>query len=129
MNFKKTYVLGVGMLVVFIPSCERSVVKTSRSTPELSEIAAVGAVAKTTETQEVVMLNMAFSPTRVEIAKGETVEWKNNDIVPHTATSPAFGDSGLINPDKTWSHTFKDAGEFPYTCTLHPTMKGSVIVK
>jgi len=76
----------------------------------------------------VAMKNMKFSPATIEIKKGDTVEWKNDDITPHTATSPTF-DSGSIDPDKSWRHTFSDAGSFPYTCTFHPDMKAAVTVK
>ena len=76
----------------------------------------------------VAMKNMKFSPATIEIKKGDTVEWKNDDITPHTATSPTF-DSGSIDPDKSWRHTFSDAGSFPYACTFHPDMKAAVTVK
>jgi len=76
----------------------------------------------------VAMKNMKFSPATIEIKKGDTVEWKNDDITPHTATSATF-DSGSIASDAAWRHTFKEAGNFPYTCTFHPVMKGTVIVK
>jgi len=42
-----------------------------------------------------------FEPATVTVHVGETVEWKNDEIVPHTVTAngekPAF-DSGSINP-------------------------------
>lgn len=78
---------------------------------------------------EVVMRNMQFLPPTLEIKKGETIEWKNDDITPHTATSPSFGDSGSIASGQSWQHTFTEAGNFPYACTFHPTMRGVVIVK
>jgi plastocyanin len=76
----------------------------------------------------VAMKNMKFSPAAIEIKKGDTVEWTNDDITPHTTTSPTF-DSGSIDPDKSWRHTFSDAGSFPYACTFHPDMKAAVTVK
>ena len=76
----------------------------------------------------VAMKNMKFSPATIEIKKGDTVEWKNDDITPHTATSATF-DSGSIASDAAWRHTFTEAGNFPYTCTFHPVMKGTIIVK
>jgi plastocyanin len=76
----------------------------------------------------VAMKNMKFSPATIEIKKGDTVEWKNDDITPHTATSATF-DSGSITSDAAWQRTFKEAGNFPYTCTFHPVMKGTIIVK
>jgi len=77
----------------------------------------------------VVMRNMKFSPASVEIKPGETVEWTNEDITPHTATSAPSFDSGSIDSDKSWRHTFTKAGNFPYTCTFHPDMKAVVTVK
>jgi plastocyanin len=76
----------------------------------------------------VAMKNMKFSPATIEIKKGDTVEWKNDDITPHTATSATF-DSGSIASDAAWRHTFTEAGNLPYTCTFHPVMKGTIIVK
>jgi plastocyanin len=77
----------------------------------------------------VVMRNMKFSPASVEIKPGETVEWTNEDITQHTATSAPLFDSGSIDPDKSWRHTFAKPGNFPYTCTFHPDMKAIVTVK
>lgn len=76
----------------------------------------------------VAMKNMKFFPATIEIKKGDTVEWKNDDITPHTVTSTTF-DSASIAPEASWRHTFNDAGSFPYTCTFHPDMKASVTVK
>ncbi|HEV2803293.1 MAG TPA: c-type cytochrome [Chthoniobacterales bacterium] len=77
---------------------------------------------------QVALRGMKYVPTKIEIRAGQTVEWKNDDITPHTVTSAAF-DSGSIDPDKSWRRTFTEAGEFPYACTFHPEMKASVIVK
>ncbi|MEO6873121.1 MAG: cupredoxin family copper-binding protein [Chthoniobacterales bacterium] len=77
----------------------------------------------------VAMKNMKFSPATIEIKKGDTVEWTNDDITPHTATALPSFDSGSVASAKTWSHTFTKAGSFPYGCTFHPEMKGVVVVK
>ncbi|HSH39119.1 MAG TPA: c-type cytochrome [Chthoniobacterales bacterium] len=77
---------------------------------------------------QVSIRGMRFVSANLEVRKGDTIEWKNDDLTPHTATSKAF-DSGSIEPDKSWRHTFTDGGEFPYICTFHPDMKGIVIVR
>jgi plastocyanin len=77
---------------------------------------------------KVSMRNMQFYPQTLKVKKGTVVEWKNDDFVPHTATSASF-DSGSLGPGKSWRHTFTKAGQFPYACTFHPTMTGVVIVK
>ena len=77
---------------------------------------------------QITIKNMKFDPPSVELKKGDAVEWKNEDITPHTATSATF-DSASIDSDKSWRHTFTEAGNFPYVCTFHPDMKAIVIVK
>ena len=67
----------------------------------------------------VAMKNMKFSPATIEIKKGDTVEWKNDDITPHTATSATF-DSGSIASDAAWRHTFTEAGNFPQYADISP---------
>ncbi|MBE0543077.1 MAG: cupredoxin domain-containing protein [Verrucomicrobia bacterium] len=77
---------------------------------------------------QVSMRNLQYYPATIEVKKGDVVEWKNDDLVPHTATAASF-DSGTIASGQSWRHTFTDAGNFPYVCTFHPQMKGIVIVK
>jgi plastocyanin len=47
------------------------------------------------------------------------------------STSQSGGElnSGSIEADASWSHTFGQAGTFPYYCTYHPEMKGIIVVK
>jgi plastocyanin len=83
----------------------------------------------------------AYSPNPVEVSIGDTVTWINNDFTSHTATSgtPDSGSTGMfggtedspeiIEPEGgTQSFTFDEAGEFPYYCTPHPNMVGTVVV-
>ncbi len=77
---------------------------------------------------QVTIKNMKFDPPTLEVKSGDVVEWKNDDITPHTATSATF-DSASIEPEKSWRHTFTEPGSFPYHCTFHPDMKAAVTVK
>jgi len=75
-----------------------------------------------------------FEPATVTVNVGDTVEWKNDDIVPHTATAdgeaqkPVF-DSGAIRTGATWRYLARNKGTYNYICTLHPNMKGELIVQ
>jgi plastocyanin len=73
-----------------------------------------------------------FEPATVTVHVGETVEWKNDEIVPHTVTAngekPAF-DSGSINPGSTWRYVARKKGTYNYTCVYHPNMIGKLIVQ
>lgn len=101
---------------------------TQASTASASAVQGTGADANAPVVVHVAMKNMKFSPATIEIKKGDTVEWKNDDITPHTATSATF-DSASIAPDASWKHIFNDTGSFPYSCTFHPDMKAAVLVK
>jgi plastocyanin len=72
--------------------------------------------------------NLQFYPVTLEVRKGDVVEWKNDDLVPHTVTSASFN-SGTIVSGQSWRHTFMDVGNVSYACIFHPQMKGSVNVK
>ena len=73
---------------------------------------------------------MGFAPARLEIEAGTTITWKNDDPLAHsvTAADGSF-DSGLIPPGGSWSHIFSAAGSYDFSCTPHPFMKGTVIVR
>lgn len=75
--------------------------------------------------------NMMFTPSQINIAKGGEVTWTNNDSIAHTVTSDTGGElnSGDIQPGSTYSHTFNTTGSFQYHCSIHPSMRGTIVVK
>ena|SRR5688572_7126644 len=80
--------------------------------------------------QTVAIEGNAYSPADLSVSSGGSVEWTNNDDVPHTVT---FEDSSVSSSDElakggTHSATFSEAGDFSYTCKIHPDMKGTVTV-
>ena len=111
-----------------LPAAQSNPQAVQTGTASASAVQSTVADANAPLVVHVAMKNMKFSPATIEIKKGDAVEWKNDDITPHTATSAVF-DSGSIASDAAWRHTFKEGGNFPYTCTFHPVMKGTVIVK
>jgi plastocyanin len=71
----------------------------------------------------------SYNPNPLEVKVGETVTWINDDSVIHTATSTdGTFDSGIMRNGQSFSYTFDTAGEYPYYCTLHPNMVGTVVV-
>ncbi len=79
---------------------------------------------------QVVMKNFAFDPADVTIKAGESVTWTNQDSVTHTvvADNGEFNSGDLAN-GATFSFTFAKAGTYPYHCSIHPTMTGTVTVQ
>lgn len=72
----------------------------------------------------------AFSPSPLTVKVGTTVRWKNEDDTDHTVTSSGSSvlDSGTLDENETYSHTFTGTGTYNYFCEFHPEMKGKVIV-
>ncbi len=71
---------------------------------------------------------MRFEPPRLTIRRGDGVAWINKDLFAHTVTDAGAFDSGEIQANATWKLIARSAGEFPYSCSLHPTMKGVLVV-
>ena len=101
------------------------------------------------KTVEVSMKNNptgVFVPASVSISVGDTVKWTNPGIITHTVTfDPAQAatpanvalpagvapfDSGNMEEEATFSHTFTVKGTYKYVCKMHEAMGmvGTVIV-
>ena len=71
-----------------------------------------------------------FRPPVATVKAGDVVIWRNTDPVPHTATAKEAGlDSGPIAAASTYRFVAKRKGRVDYVCTLHPTMKGTLVVE
>jgi quinohemoprotein ethanol dehydrogenase len=71
-----------------------------------------------------------FTPRRVQVGVGDTVTFKNNGALVHTATeSKGVWDTGDIAPGESKAVTFDSAGTYVYNCSPHPWMIGQIIVQ
>ena len=81
-------------------------------------------------THTVSIENMQFQPATLTVKAGDSVVWVNKDMFPHTATSTSDAfDSGQIEAGASWTFRAATTGEFPYVCSLHPTMGGTLRVE
>ena len=71
----------------------------------------------------------AFGPATVTVTPGTRVTWENRDPFPHTATAPGRFDSRSIPAGGRYTWTAREAGRYAYVCTLHPNMKGTIVVE
>ena len=130
-------VLMLVTLSVVAASCGGSGSATTTAGPATTESPATTAGGTPSTTvgggasgAQVVMKNFAFDPPTVTIKVGESVTWTNQDSVSHTvdADNGEFTSNDLAN-GATFSFTFDKAGSYPYHCSIHPTMKGTVVVQ
>ncbi len=74
--------------------------------------------------------NYAYQPDPITVAHGTTVVWTNRDEVQHTVVSnDKLFSSPQLETNQHFEFTFKKTGTFAYFCSLHPEMKGKVIVE
>jgi len=75
------------------------------------------------------MGSSAFSPSPDTLHVGQWVVWHNARGITHTATADggAF-DTGGIPAGSTSAPIQVGIGSYPYHCTFHPTMSGSLVV-
>jgi plastocyanin len=87
----------------------------------------------TSGAQTVMISGFKYQPPIVTVKAGDTIVWRNNDIVPHTVTAAEVNharalDSGSIAKGGSWQWVAKP-GTYDYICTLHPNMKGRLTVQ
>jgi plastocyanin len=71
-----------------------------------------------------------FSPTTLTIEAGAQVSWVNKDDEPHTVVSDTgLFRSGALDTDESFSFKFDKPGTYHFTCSIHPRMVGTIIVK
>jgi plastocyanin len=87
-----------------------------------------GTIARASKTATVTIDNFKFTPGTVRVAKGSSVRFSNSSGITHTATSAGAFDTGRIRDGKSVTVRFTQKGAFAYHCTIHPFMKGKVVV-
>jgi plastocyanin len=120
-----------------IYSCKpQSVLRALRLTILFSALASTSCLAEDPNNAaaapeaSVSMDHSTFIPSEITVVPGTTVTWINNGTMPHTVvdSNKAFRSKTLVRDGK-FSFTFTTAGDYDYLCSIHPNMKGKVIVK
>ena len=82
-----------------------------------------------------------YNPNELTVKVGDTITFRNDDAIEHTATSTSNGtdvisptpsgvfDTGPLMMGEEKQVTFDKEGTFNYFCTIHPFMRGSITVE
>lgn len=81
-----------------------------------------------TQVARVRVVDFAFRPGNVTIARGTVVRWVNRGARPHTTTSNTSLWNHSLAPGETFRRRFRRMGTFAYHCSIHPQMTARVIV-
>jgi plastocyanin len=69
-----------------------------------------------------------FTPDTIRVTVGTRIRWTNEGRVYHTVVSDsALWASDLLAPNWWFEVRFDSAGTFPYHCSRHPSMVGTVV--
>lgn len=87
------------------------------------------ALAPAAGTKTVKVQGIAYTPSKITVSRGTTVVWRFADGgIPHTVTSSKFKSSRTMKSG-TYKVRFTRPGKYTYRCSIHSTMRGTVIVK
>ncbi len=114
---RTAFALGIGLICIAAAAC-------GSATMPASSCGSSGATANIGATDAQV-----FAPDHATITHGQSVCWQNNGSIAHTVTSndgTSFNTSLPVG--QIFVHTFPTAGSFPYRCTIHAGMTGTITV-
>lgn len=116
----KTKLFTIFLLaVIVLAACGVPVTQTPTSTAPV-----------TGSNVEITISGFKFDPATVTVAVGTTVTWTNQDSANHIVVADdGSWKSGSLGKGATFSFSFDKAGTYTYICSIHPSMKGTIIVK
>jgi plastocyanin len=74
------------------------------------------------------VVDFGYMPSVTRIHVGQTVVWQNGGRELHDVTGDDDWHSGPIEAPTAYRHTFGFEGTFTYRCSVHPDMRGTIIV-
>ena len=97
----------------------------------MAAVVSYATAAAAPEGSNVVMAkDFMFAPTSLTVAAGSTVTWTNRDDEPHTVVSEGgLFRSAALDTNESFSFRFDKPGTYRYTCTIHPRMVGTIVVR
>ncbi|HEY2144942.1 MAG TPA: cupredoxin family copper-binding protein [Steroidobacteraceae bacterium] len=97
----------------------------------LCALAAFGSLsAAAAEAGKIEVKDFMFAPATLTVSVGSKVTWVNKDDEPHTVISDTgVFRSGAMDTDESFSFTFDKPGTYHFTCSIHPRMVGTIVVK
>ncbi len=96
----------------------------------LAVLATFTACHRAPATRVIVMSGTSFAPVVDTVHVGDTVVWKNDDLVSHTATAnDSSFSSGNLDVGQVWRTDALAAGTHAYRCLYHTGMVGTLVVR
>ena len=119
--------LAVGISGLAIAACGAGTQASASAMHDMPTPAASPA-SNAVATKSVEIANFAFSPAVITVKVGATVTWTNKDEDAHTVAITSAAVSKPLQSGDSYAHTFDQPGTYSYRCTIHPNMRGMVVV-
>lgn len=130
-------IAGVIVICSTVTGCSTS---TTRSSPG-SSVTTGGQTAtgmpaaqgrqSTGTSNKVAIRNAGYEPRLVEVQRGQSVTWTNDDNVAHSVTATKGGFDLALKRGVSRKHRFNKTGRIAYYCRIHPAnlwMSGVIVV-
>jgi plastocyanin len=76
------------------------------------------------------IVSFSFKPTPVTISAGSAITWTNQDAAQHTILSDTgVFQSAALDTNGKFTTKLDTPGTYAYHCSIHPSMKGTIVVK
>jgi plastocyanin len=127
----------VGGIALVISACSSSggggssAAASAAGAPSAAASAAGAACAEASGngTVAVSVKDFSFEPSTINAKVGDTITFSNTGNAPHNATLDTGGcATPTISPGKSDGLTFTAPGSYPFHCSIHPQMKGTITV-
>jgi plastocyanin len=129
-----TFILLIS-IIMMAAACATSTTTTPGGTTGSTGTTAGTSTTDTTATasttgnnNKISIKSFAFNPQVLTVTVGTPVIWTNEDATTHKIKSATFNSGDLAQGD-TYEFTFNTKGTFDYSCAIHPTMTGQIVVK
>jgi plastocyanin len=122
------FLAAMGVVAALATACGGS--STSESPATASGSSSEASATAVADAPTITIANMAFGQP-LTVAPGTTINIANNDTVEHSVTSDTAGafDQDVDGNEKATFTAPSQPGEYPFHCSYHPNMKGTLIVK
>ena len=127
MHAKSRFIFCLACVVLLVVSCMAAGCSSPQAPP-----ATAASTTSTTGGNTINIKNFAFDPSSLTVKSGTVVTWTNNDGASHAIVSdtgsPVAFSSDSLSTGASYSFTFTQQGMYSYHCSIHPSMKGTIVV-
>lgn len=129
MSSTTRYVILIACTITLIMACMFAGCSSYQSAPSSPPAAPT----LKPDANSITIEKFAFNPATLTVKPGSSVTWTNRDGVDHTIVTDSgspvqFKSENLAN-GASFSFTFAQPGTYTYRCSIHPSMKGTVLVQ